>query len=105
LHTPPPAPGERHSTRGPGLCGVAVIEAEGAAETLLPMHDSLTFPLFRVRDNQPIAESLMISLRMVMREVFAYRGSQGVFAKEDHSVQTVFLVRLDESLGESVQVW
>jgi hypothetical protein len=52
-----------------------------------------------VRDNQPIAESLMISLRMVMREVFAYRGSQGVFAKEDHSVQTFFLDRLDESLG------
>ena len=45
----------------------------------------LKFPLFGVRDNQPIVESLMISLRVVVREVFAYRGSQGVFAVQMRS--------------------
>ena len=47
----------------------------------------------------------MISFCLIVVEVLSYGCPQGVFAKEEHSVQTFFLDRLDESLGESVQVW
>jgi len=66
LRTLPPSPGKCALRKRSGLSGVAVTKAEGAAEPLVPMNDSLAFPLSGVRDNQPIAESLMISLRVVV---------------------------------------
>jgi hypothetical protein len=46
----------------------------------------------------------MISFSVIVSKILADRRPQGSFAKEDHSVQTFFLDRLDESLGKSVQV-
>ena len=86
------------------LRGVAVIKAEGAAEPLLPMNSSLVFPSVGARDEQLVVERLMISL-CVVSKILAYRGSQGVFSKKDPSFQTFLFDRLDEPLGESIQVW
>ena len=81
-----------------------MVEAEGASEPLLPMNRSITFPFVGARDNQPIAEPLMISLSVIVGKVLAYGCPQGVFVKEDHSLQTLLFNRPHESLGESVQV-
>jgi hypothetical protein len=44
----------------------------------------------------------MISLRVVMREIFTYGRSQAILTEENHSVQAFFFDRSDESFGEGV---
>ena len=56
------------------------------------------------RRDQPIIDSLMIPLPVIVSGVLASGLSQRPFAEEDHSVETLILDRPDESLGVGVQI-
>ena len=82
------------------LCGVAVVETEGAPEPLRSMNITVAFPLGGVRDDQLVVYPPVIALPMIMGKIFSASSSECVFAKEDHSLQTLFFDRLHETFGE-----
>jgi hypothetical protein len=85
----------------PSLLGrVAVAVAKGAAETLLPLNRSSGFVLSG--DDQLIIQALMISLSVIMGNVFVNGYPQRLFTEENHSLQTFFLDRPHEAFGEGI---
>jgi hypothetical protein len=45
-----------------------------------------------IRDNQPVAKTLVVSLAMIMRHEFVDRLSQRTLSEQDHPVQAGFFV-------------
>ena len=39
-----------------------------------------------IRDDQPVAETLMVAFCMIMRDEFVYGFAQRAFAEEDHAL-------------------
>jgi hypothetical protein len=55
-----------------------------------------------IRDDQPIAETLVVSLAMIMRHEFVNPFAQRALAEEDHTLQAGFLDAAYESLSVGV---
>ena len=54
--------------------------------------------------DEHVADALMVSLAVIMSDELPDGGSQRLFAKQDHPVQTTFLNAADEPFGVAVQV-
>ncbi len=59
----------------------------------------------RIRDDQPVAKTLVVSLAMIMRHEFLDRLSQRTLSEQDHSVQAGFSDRSDKPLRVGIQIW
>ena len=81
-----------------------MIEAQHASESLAPSDGSRASADPRGTLQQPVADSLMIALVMVVRDVFGECALQGGPAEENHAIQAFALHRAHESLGEGIQI-
>ena len=54
--------------------------------------------------DQPVSDPLVVSLRVIMLNVFVDRVPKMLPAEEDHSIKTLGFDRLDETFGVGVQV-
>jgi hypothetical protein len=54
--------------------------------------------------DQPIIDTLVIPLPMIVRGILASGLSQRLFAEENHSAETLILDRSDEAFSEGIQV-
>ena len=79
-----------------------MVEAEQATDPLGLHHRASLLCRAFVREEQDVADSLMIALGMVVRQVLAQHVTQRLFAKEDESVQTLALDRLHPTFGKGV---
>ena len=52
-----------------------------------------------------VPEALVIAFAMVVEDVLGKRVTEVPLTQRNETIQALFLDRLDESLGESVQVW
>jgi len=84
--------------------GSAMIVPQQTAELFpafdLPGHGSD----FRIGVDQPVFQTLMISLGMVMEDVGFQRGTQRSFTEKDHSIQRFEFQASRESLGIRIQI-
>ena len=63
------------------------------------MHHGATMTSWAsIGHNQPVAETLVVSLAVIMQNELVNSFAQLVFAKEDHSVQAGFLYAANEAL-------
>ena len=58
-----------------------------------------------IRDDEQIANALMISLTVIMCDEFPNRCAKRVFSEQNHALQAGLLNTADEALGVAVQVW
>ena len=79
-------------------CGAEVI-VQRAAQTLAPSDCSTIPNMACVRRDQSVAETLMVSLAMIMRNELTNSLVQGTLTEPDHAVQAGFLDSAYESLG------
>jgi hypothetical protein len=112
-----------HAPRHGGACGAgmcselrrfAAVEFEQAAEALLALDRfgaaHRGWPVARpgvgrwLRKEQSIVFALMGSFVMVMLDIFRDGVLEGGLAEEDHAVEALGFDRLDEPLGERVQI-
>src|SRR5262249_18180891 len=73
-----------------------MVIIQQSAQTLTTLYRSSRI-LRRHRNDQPVSERLMVSLRMIMGNEFINGLPQCIFTKEDHPLQTAFLNRAHES--------
>src|SRR5262245_16236731 len=57
------------------------------------------------REQQDVTLALVISLGMIMLDVFVQRPPQGALAQQDHLGQALLLHRQDPALRIGIQVW
>ena len=57
-----------------------------------------------IRQDQPIAETLVVALAMIMHNEFVNRFAQCAFTEENHALQAGFLDAAYKSLRMGVQV-
>ena len=94
------------STRDAGidLRSGAMVEAQHPAGALGAFDDARWGFGANGRLDQPIIDSLMIPLPVIVSGVLASRLSQRPLAEEDHSIETLILDRPNEPLGVRVQI-
>jgi hypothetical protein len=69
----------------------AVVIVQHAAQTFAAPHCSTMTSLAFIRHDQPVAETLVVSLAMVMRYKFVNAFAQRALAEPDHALQAGFL--------------
>jgi hypothetical protein len=77
-----------------------MIVAEHPSESLAPNHRVVKFADGGDGLQQPVAESLMISLAVIMAEVLCNSAPKRCPSKEDYPTQALFLYASDESYSE-----
>ena len=87
------------------LSGGAVIVVEHSAEAAPASHRSVTTSETGIRENEQIADALVISLAVIVRHELANGCPQRVLAEQNQPVQTGLLDGSHKSLGICVQVW
>jgi len=85
-------------------CGFAIVVVEHASQPLTTLDSSDRFCRCLQRNDQPIAEPLVIALSVIVLNEFADRFAQRVFTKKDHPFQTAFFDRSDKSFRVRVQI-
>ena len=85
--------------------GFAIVIVEHTSQPLTTLDSSDRFGRCLQRNDQPIAEPLVIALRVIVLNEFADRFAQRVFTKKDHPFQTAFFDRSDKSFRVRVQNW
>jgi hypothetical protein len=58
-----------------------------------------------IRHDQAVAETLVVSLAIMMRHEFVNRRTQRTLSEQDHPVQTGFPDGSDKPLGVGIQTW
>ena len=81
-----------------------MIVAEHSAESLAPYDWVVKFANVGDGLQQPVAESLMISLAVVVGHVLCNRVPKRCPSEEDHPTQALFLYGSDESFRERIQI-
>jgi hypothetical protein len=77
-------------------CRLAVVVVEHSTKSLASSDASgLCRSAFEWTD-KPVSQTLVISLSMIVGNKFSDGVPQGVFAKEDHLLQTIFFDRPDK---------
>ena len=93
-----------NSHRETALGCLAVIILEQAAETLAAGDGAIAIADIGFGRDELIAQTLMVSLGMIVRDVLIQRVAERLFADEDHLVEAFFLDRADETFAAGVQV-
>jgi len=75
-----------------------------AAQPLAAPNLSTLISMAFIWYNQPVAETLVVSLAMIMRDKLTNPCPQGALAEEDHALQTGFLDAAHKPLGVGVQI-
>jgi hypothetical protein len=84
--------------------GGAVIIVQHATQTLTAPDRSTIPSMGFVRDDQPVVETLVVSLAMIMHHEFVNSFAQRSLTEQDDALQTGFLDAADESFGVGIQV-
>ena len=84
--------------------GGAVIIVQHAAQPLAAPDPSTIPSMGFVRGDQPVAETLVVSLAMIMHYEFVNSFVQRALPEQDDALQTGFLDAAHESLGVGIQV-
>jgi hypothetical protein len=80
------------------LSGGPVIVVEQSAETASALDRSAPVRETGIREDEPIANALMISLTVIMRDEFPNCCAKRVFSEQNHPFQTrLFIVRTKRS--------
>ena len=77
-------------------CGLAVVVAEHSTKSLSSADASGLRRSAFDRTDKPVSQTLVICLSMIVGNKFSDGVPQGVFAKEDHLLQTIFFDRPDK---------
>ena len=77
-------------------CGLPVVVVEYSTKSLSSSDASGLCRTAFDGTNKPVSQTLVISLSMVVGNKFSHGVPQGVFAKEDHLLQTIFFDRPDK---------
>jgi len=85
-------------------CRLPVVVIQHSTNPPARLHGPSFWRPCTARNDDPIAQSLMVSFEMVMCNEFSNRVSQRIFTKENHLLQTTFFDRADESLRVCVQI-
>ena len=85
-------------------CGFSVVIVQEATEPFTTVHRTIGVKLHKLRSDDFVLESLMVSLLVIMFSELRNRFSQGRFPKQDQVVQTRLLDRTNETFGISIQV-
>src|SRR5947209_2576697 len=93
-----PAVARRTSRRG------AVVIVQHPAQTLAAPDRSTLISMAFIRRDQPVAETLVVSLAMIMRNELVNPFSQRALTEEDHALQAGFFNAAHESLGICIQI-
>jgi hypothetical protein len=84
--------------------GGAVVVVQHATQALAPLDASRGHKATRLWNDQPIAQPLVIALRVVMGDKVVNNCPQRLLSKQDHPLQARFLDRPQESLGVGIQI-
>ena len=86
------------------LSGGPVIVVEQAAEAASALDRSAPVGETGIREDEQIANALMISLTVIMREEFPNRCAKRAFSEQNHPFQATLLYSADEAFGVAVQI-
>src|SRR5262249_17762691 len=67
-------------------CGLPIIIVQHPAQPLAAQNRSTITSMRLIRDDQPVAETLMVAFCMIMRDEFVNPFAQRAFAEEDHAL-------------------
>jgi hypothetical protein len=67
--------------------GLPIIVVQHAAQPLAAPDRSTIASMRFIRDDQPVAQTLVVSLGMIMRDEFVNPFAQRALAEEDHALQ------------------
>src|SRR5215467_11895869 len=67
-------------------CGLPIIVVQHPAQPLTALNRSTITSMRVIRDDQPVAETLMVAFCMIMRDEFVNPFAQRAFAEEDHAL-------------------
>jgi hypothetical protein len=81
-----------------------MVITQQPTKSLAALHTLLATNVRIATKQQDVALSLVISLSMVMLDIFAQRPTQRALSNEDHLGQTLFLDRSDPALRKGIQV-
>ena len=85
--------------------GFAIVIVEHTSQPLTTLDSSDRFGRCLQRNDQPIAEPLVIALRVIVLNEFTDRFAQRVFTKKDHPFQTAFFDRSDKIVPRTRSNW
>lgn len=81
-----------------------IVVVQHAAQTLTAQHFSTTTSVAFIGHKQPVAETLVVSLAVIVQNELVNSFAQRAFTKEDHSVQAGFLNAANEAFRIGIQV-
>ena len=80
-----------------------IVEIEQPAQTAAAL-DITCSSVSKFRPNDPALQPLMISLPMVMLNIFADHVAQGPFTEQDHLIQALLFDRTHKTLREGIEI-
>ena len=86
------------------LCGVAVVIAEQAAQSLTTLHLPVGTADAFFRFEQRVPEPLMVALSVIMTDELSDGTAQRLLTEEDHPLQALALDRQNKPFDVSVQI-
>ena len=86
------------------LSGGPVIVVEQAAEAASALDRSAPVGETGIREDEQIANALMISLTVIMCDEFPNRCAKRVFSEQNHPFQTRLLYSANEAFGVAVRM-
>ena len=86
------------------LCGVAVVIAEQAAQSLTTSHLPVRTADAFFRFEQRVPEPLMVALSVIMMDELSDGTAQRLLTEEDHPLQALALDRQNKPFDVSVQI-
>src|SRR5215831_20289337 len=91
-----------HGTATTLCCAIVVVQHP--AQTLTAQYRSASICVRPLRQDQPVADSLVVSLVMIMQNELLDPFAQRLFPEPDHPFQTRLLDAAHEPLGVGVQI-
>ena len=83
---------------------MAVVVAKQPPESIAAVDGSMDGELGKFRVNDLVLQALMVALVVIMEHELGDSAAQGGVTEEDQLIQTLFLDRAHEALGEGVEI-